>query len=106
LARQHNTTADCFALYELVIKGDETAQKVYEIWQNRLSEALIQLNDLFDTQKIVLAGSLAEIADYELLQEKINKRSFGEAPLITKSGGLNFPALVGAALLWYDAYVK
>lgn len=106
LARQYNTAVDCFALYDLALKGDEAAQKVYEIWQNRLSEALIQLNDLFDTQKIVLAGSLAEIADYKLLQEKINKRSFGEAPLITKSGGLNFPALVGAALLWYDAYVK
>ncbi len=106
LAQQNNVTPNSFKLYELVLKGDVQAQKVYNIWQNRVFETMVQLNDLFDTQKIIVAGGLSEIVDYDYMQKGINTSPFGEPPIIMKSAGFKYPALSGAALLWYDAYKK
>lgn len=103
-AEKHNLPKDCFALHDLVKENNKVALKVYNLWHNRLASAVVLLNNLFDTQKIVLAGSLAEIADYKRLQIELNNHSFGEAPLICKTKGHNFPALAGAAILWYDTY--
>lgn len=106
LAQQNNVTPNCFKIRELSLKGDLQAQKVYNIWQNRVLETMVQLNDLFDTQKIIVAGTLGRIIDYEYLQNSINATPFGEPPLITRSAGFKFPALSGVALMWCDAYKK
>ena len=104
LAREHNISTDCFDIYNSAKLKNQTALEVYDIWYRRLGNAICCLNDLFDTQKIVLAGSLAQIIDYEDLQCLVDSASLGEPPVICKTKGHIYPALAGAALLWYDTY--
>lgn len=104
LAREHGISTDCFDIYNAAKLRNPTAMEVYNIWYNRLLEALCCLNDLFDTQKIVLAGSLAHIVNCAELQSQIDLVSFGEPPVICKTKGHIYSALAGAALLWYDAH--
>lgn len=104
LANKHNISTDCFDIYNAAKLRNPTAMEVYNIWHNRLLEAVCCLNDLFDTQKIVLAGSLAHIVNCDDLQSQIDLASFGEPPIICKTKGHIYSALAGAALLWYDTY--
>ena len=104
LAKAKGISTDCFEIYNSAKLRNPAAMEVYNIWYGRLFEALCCLNDLFDTQKIVLVGSLAHITNCEDLQSQINLASFGEPPIICKTKGHIYSALVGAALLWYDKY--
>lgn len=104
LAEKHNLPQDCFELYELMKKGDKKALKVYNCWHKRLFKTLIFLNNLFDTQKIVLAGSLAKIADIQKLQTQLDLNSYGVSPLVCRAESHDFPALSGVALLWMEKY--
>ena len=105
-ALKHNLEPDCFVLKTLAEKNNESAATIIRKWENNLFDALCCLNDLFDTEKIVLSGSLSKIANYNLLQEKINKVAFGKSPIICKAHDFAFPAIIGAALLWFDVYNK
>ena len=103
LAYAKKISPDCFDIWNEAKLKNPLATEVYNRWHLRLSEALCCLNYLFDTQKIVLAGSLAHIADYDELQAQIVSASFGEPPIICKSESQNL-ALAGAALLWCNTY--
>lgn len=104
LAREHNISTDCFDIYNAAKLKNPQALEVYNLWHLRLLEALCCLNDLFDTQKIVLVGSLAHIANCDELQSQLELITFGEPPIICKAKGHIYSALAGAALLWYDTY--
>lgn len=106
MAEKYNLNPDCFALKELARKNDKFAAEVIDEWQKNLFEALVCLNDLFDTEKIILSGSLAKIVDYQLMRENFRNRAYGEPPVICQAVGHDFPALVGAALLWFENYKK
>ena len=106
MAEKNKLEPDCFVIYEAAKKANKLAADVYEKWQKNLFEALICLNDLFDTEKIVLSGSLSHIVDYEFMQKNIAAYAYGKPPTICQAVGHEFPALVGAALLWFENYKK
>jgi len=105
-ALEYGLEPDCFALDDLAKKNNEKAKAVMDKWHKDLFNALGCLNDLFDAEKIVLSGSLSQIVDYTLMQNKIKDFAYGEPPIICKAEDCEFPALIGAALLWFDTYNK
>ena len=73
-----------------------------DIWQRHLADGLIGLNDIFDTEIIVLSGSMAEFVDVEYVQNLVNREIVTTPVVIKHASAGNFAGLIGASLLALD----
>ena len=91
--------SDCFKIYELVRRGDENAGKAYFEWEKNLIFGLKLLNGLFDTEVIVLSGSLSKIADYDKISAAQRQMQPHNPALVKPALCETNAGIIGAALL-------
>lgn len=90
---------DCFAIEKLVKQGNKNAIAAYEEWQKQLVNALVLLNNLFDTEAVALSGSLSGLVDYAKAEAAVNEQSPHNPLRVCEAYHKNDAGLIGAALL-------
>ena len=91
-----------YQIVENAKNGDPGCILALDIWQRHLSDGLIGLNDIFDTEIIVLSGSMAQFVDVEYVQNLINKEIVTTPVQVKQASAGNFSGLIGASLLALD----
>lgn len=93
---------DKLTTYDLIEgfkSGDELCKKVMEIWHNHLFAGLVSLNNIFDTEIIVLSGGMGKFADIKSLEERVNAETVCSPLKIRYAEAENNAGMIGAALL-------
>lgn len=93
------TETDCFKIHNMAINNNDIARKAYNIWQENLLQAVRLLNSVFDTEIIVLSGSLAKIVDYAKINASIKLLQPHNYPSIKPARCSTHAGVIGAALL-------
>ncbi len=97
-----NRNLTTYQIVENAKNGDPGCILALDIWQRHLSDGLIGLNDIFDTEIIVLSGSMAQFVDVEYVQNLINKEIVTTPVQVKQASAGNFSGLIGASLLALD----
>lgn len=95
------TTYDLVEAYK---KEDEFAKEVFEIWHKQLAQGLLAINNIFDTDIIVLSGSMADFVDFDYLEKFVNNETITMPTQIKKAKFDNNSGMIGAALLALKKY--
>lgn len=86
-----------------VIEGwknnDPLMTKIFNKWQDDILLGLIGLANLFDSDVIVLSGSMAEFVNAEYLTNEVNKEIVTTPTKVVKAQAGNYSGMIGAALL-------
>lgn len=80
-------------------KGDSLAVQVFNEWQNYLIKGMIMLGNVFDPEKIVLSGSLAQFIEYEKVEKSINEAILTQPLQVCPAKFENNAGMLGAGLL-------
>ncbi len=94
-----NRDLTTYQIIERAKDNDPGCILALDIWQRHLADGLIGLNDIFDTEIIVLSGSMAEFVEVEYVQNLINKEIVTSPVIVKHAAAGNFAGLIGAALL-------
>ena len=79
-------------------KGDKLATEVFNHWQQNVIDGIVGLVNLFDSEVVILFGSLTEFMDFDTIENEVNKSIFG-GPVILKRAVLeNNAAMIGATI--------
>ncbi len=97
-----NRNLTTYQIVENAKNGDPGCILALDIWQRHLSDGLIGLNDIFDTEIIVLSGSMAQFVDVEYVQNLVNKEIVTTPVQVKQASAGNFSGLIGASLLALD----
>jgi len=97
-----NRNLTTYQIVENAKNGDPGCILALDIWQRHLSDGLIGLNDIFDTEIIVLSGSMAQFVDVEYVQNLINKEIVTTPVQVKQASAGNFSGLIGASLFAFD----
>lgn len=94
-----NRDLTTYQIIERAKEGDPGCILALDIWQRHIADGIIGLNDIFDTEIVVLSGSMAEFAEVEYIQNLVNKEVVTSPVVVKHASAGNFAGLVGAALL-------
>jgi|GluameStandDraft_1065615.scaffolds.fasta_scaffold00889_15 glucokinase len=97
-----NRDLTTYQIIENAKNNDSGCILALDIWQRHLADGLIGLNDIFDTEIIVLSGSMAEFVDVEYVQNLVNREIVTTPVVIKHASAGNFAGLIGASLLALD----
>ncbi len=75
-------------------------------WQDDILMGCIGLANIFDTEVIVLSGSMAEFVDVDYLEKELNKEIVTTYTKVRKARAGNYSGMIGAALLALNAGVN
>jgi glucokinase len=86
-----------------VIEGvnakDEQMLKIFNQWQNDITNGIIGLANIFDPDCFVLSGSMAEFTDTEKIERIVNSQIVTTPTKVIKASAGNYSGMIGAALL-------
>ena len=68
-------------------------------WQDDILIGCIGLADLFDSDVIVLSGSMAEFVDVDYIEKELNKEIVTTYTKVRQASAGNYSGMIGAALL-------
>ncbi len=94
-----NRDLTTYQIIENAKNNDAGCILALDIWQRHLADGLIGLNDIFDTEIVVLSGSMAEFVDVEYVQNLANKEIVTMPVVVKHASAGNFAGLIGASLL-------
>jgi len=97
-----NRDLTTYQIVENAKNNDPGCILALDIWQRHLADGLIGLNDIFDTEIIVLSGSMAQFVDCEYVQKLVNKEIVTTPVLVKRASAGNFAGLIGSSLLALD----
>jgi len=80
-------------------KADAAALQVFADWQNYLIKGMIMLGNVFDPEKIVLSGSMAQFIEYEKVEKAVNSSILTQPLKICPAKFENNAGMLGAAML-------
>lgn len=80
-------------------KGDEQAKHIFDEWQNYLIKGMIMLGNVFDPEKIVLSGSMAQFVEYEKVEKMVNSSILTQPLQVCPAHFANNSGMLGAAML-------
>ena len=90
--------ADSHTVIKGMEKGDKLATEVFNHWQQNVIEGIVGLVNLFDSEVVILFGSLTEFMDFDTIENEVNKSIFG-GPVILKRAVLeNNATMIGATI--------
>lgn len=70
-----------------------------DIWQRHLADGIIGLNDIFDTEVVVLSGSMAQFVEVEYVENLVSREIVTTSVAVKHASAGNFSGLIGASLL-------
>lgn len=88
-----------------VENGDEKMKKIFDRWQNDITEGIKGLANLFDPDCVVLSGSMAKFVDIKKVEKEVNSDIVTTPTSIRLAGAGNYSGMVGAALLALESGV-
>ncbi|MBR1600497.1 MAG: ROK family protein [Alphaproteobacteria bacterium] len=94
-----STEQDCFAIYNMALKQNGAERKAYKIWQEKLLDCIQKINQVLDTEVVVLSGSLAKIVDYTVVNASIKLLQPYNAPEVKSALCGSNAGLIGSALI-------
>lgn len=94
-----NKELTTYQIIENAKNADAGCILALDIWQRHLADGLIGLNDIFDTEIIVLSGSMAQFVEVEYVEELVNREVVTSPVCIKQASAGNFAGLIGAAML-------
>lgn len=97
-----NRELTTYQIVENAKNNDAGCILALDIWQRHIADGIIGLNDIFDTEIVVLSGSMAEFADAEYIQSLVNKEIVTTPVVVKHASAGNFAGLIGASLLALD----
>lgn len=97
-----NRDLTTYQIIERAEEGDPGCILALDIWQRHLADGLIGLNDIFDTEIIVLSGSMAQFVEVEYVQNLVNREIVTTPVIVKQASAGNFAGLIGAALLSFN----
>ncbi len=80
-------------------KNDEFCKFIYSRWQEEVVCGIISLQNIFDTENIILSGGMAKFIDYEYVNDIVNKSIVTTAVEIKQAKFDNNSGMLGAAAL-------
>lgn len=91
--------ADLTKTERLFLGREDKYIQAFLEWQNHILIGCIGLANLFDTEVIVLSGSMAEFVDVEYLERELNKEIVTTYTKVRHASAGNYSGMIGAALL-------
>ena len=73
--------------------------KIFEQWQNDITDGIIGLANIFDPDCFVLSGSMAEFVNTQKIEARVNSEIVTTPTKIFKAAAGNYSGMIGAALL-------
>ena len=99
-----NPDITTFDVVEGAAKNNQLMVEILKKWQNDITDGIIGLANLFDTDCVVLSGSMAEFVDTEKIENLVNSTIVTTPVKIKKAQAGNYSGMIGAALLALEAY--
>ena len=82
--------------------NDKSSRKIFEIWQNDIILGIAGLANIFDTELVVLSGSMGQFVEINKVEELVNENIVA-APIKIKHAKLgNLCGMIGAVLLGFE----
>ena len=94
-----NPNITTYDVIEGVNKNDSDMIKIFETWQNHITQGIIGLANIFDPDCFVLSGSMAEFVDTDKIEKEVNSEIVTTPTVIRKGSAGNYSGMIGAALL-------
>ncbi len=76
--------------------------KIFNLWQNHITQGIIGLANIFDPDCFVLSGSMAEFVDIQKIENEVNNEIVTTPTSIRKGCAGNYSGMIGVALLALD----
>ena len=95
----NNPEITTYDVMEGVKNNDKEMQKVFNRWQNDLTNGIIGLANIFDPDCIVLSGSMAQFVDAKKIEAEVNQEIVTSPTSIRIGSAGNYSGMIGVALL-------
>ncbi len=82
--------------------GNATALKVFNDWQNYLIKGMIMLGNVFDPEKIILSGSMAQFVEYDKVEKVVNTSILTQPLQVCPAKFENNAGMIGSAMLLFE----
>ena len=73
--------------------------KIFNTWQNHITQGVIGLANIFDPDCFVLSGSMAEFVDTVKIENEVNEEIVTSPTSVRIGSAGNYSGMIGAALL-------
>lgn len=73
--------------------------KIFNTWQNHITQGIIGLANIFDPDCFVLSGSMAEFVDIQKIEEGVNSEIVTSPTSVRRGSAGNYSGMIGAGLL-------
>ena len=80
-------------------RGCPEMTKIFNTWQNHITQGIIGLANIFDPDCFVLSGSMAEFVDSQKIQNEVNEEIVTTPTSVRIGTAGNYSGMIGAALL-------
>ena len=104
-----NKNKDEITTYDIIDglnKNDKFCREVYDRWQEEIICGIISLQNIFDTDSIILSGGMAKFVDYDYVNEVVNKSIVTTPVKIKQAKFDNNSGMIGAAALAVKKFNK
>ena len=88
-----------YDIIEGLNNNDEFCKFIYSRWQEEVICGIISLQNIFDTESIILSGGMAKFIDYDYVNEIVNKSIVTTPVKIKQAAFDNNSGMIGAAAL-------
>lgn len=73
--------------------------KIFNTWQNHITQGIVGLANIFDPDCFILSGSMAEFVDIKKIEEEVNDEIVTASTSVRRGSAGNYSGMIGAALL-------
>jgi glucokinase len=88
-----------YDIIEGLNNNDEFCKFIYSRWQEEVICGIISLQNIFDTESIILSGGMAKFIDYDYVNDIVNKSIVTTPVKIKQAAFDNNSGMIGAAAL-------
>ncbi|MCD7879170.1 MAG: ROK family protein, partial [Candidatus Gastranaerophilales bacterium] len=93
-----------YNIIEGINKKDKYCEKVFDIWKKDLITGLINVQNIFDSESIIISGGMGQFIDVKEIETQINKEIVVSPVKIKLAQSGNYAGMIGAALLACDKF--
>lgn len=98
----NNQDITTYDIIDGVKNNDKISKEILDIWQNDIALGIVGLINIFDSEVVVLSGSMEQFVDTEKIEEFVNKNIVTTPTKIRHAQLNNFCGMIGAVLLGFE----
>ena len=97
-----NPNITTYDIIDGIKNNNKEAKEALDIWQKDIALGIIGLVDIFDTEVVVLSGSMEKFVDTNKIENFVNKHILTSPVKILHAKLANHCGMIGAVLLGYE----